>query len=223
MTKNADVVPPITPGEAPKKDNTLKIVVICLIIFIGLPMLAIIVIMVLVFSVAGGFINHAINEYGTNATIIERSSGESVDSDYVDSLSSVYDVVSGYPTAYTLRSDCGNVESFIITETDKNFSICGAESFKSYAFENEADDSYVLGFYGIGNNSDYVAEITFNQSFTRYYNITIRKNPGLHDGEAVLVEYGVKNNLPIENLREDTNSQDEVEDVDTEGIQLDRA
>ena len=223
MTKNTDVVPPITPGEAPKKDNTLKIVIICLIIFIGLPMLAIIVIMVLVFSFAGGFINHAINEYGTNATIIERSSGESVDSDYVDSLSSVYDVVSGYPTAYTLRSDCDYVESFIITETDKNFSICGAESFKSYAFENEADDSYVLGFYGIGSNSDYIAEITFNQSFTRYYNITIRKNTGIHDSEAVLVEYGVKNNLPIENLREDTNSQDEVEDVGAEGMQLDRA
>ena len=197
MTKNTDVVPPITPGEAPKKDNTLKIVIICLIIFIGLPMLAIIVIMVLVFSVAGGFINHAINEYGTN--------------------------VSGNPSAYALRSDCGNIESFIITETDKNFTICGAESFKSYAFENEADDSYVLGFYGIGSNSDYVAEITFNQSFTRYYNITIRKNPGLHDSEAVLVNYGIEENLPIEDLNPDADSQDEVEDVETEDIQLDRA
>ena len=223
MTKNTDVVPPITPGEAPKKDNTLKIVIICLIIFIGLPMLAIIVIMVLVFSVAGGFINHAINEYGTNVTMIERSSGESVDSDYADSLSSVYDVVSGNPSAYALRSDCGNIESFIITETDKNFTICGAESFKSYAFENEADDSYVLGFYGIGSNSDYVAEITFNQSFTRYYNITIRKNHGLHDSEAVLVNYGIEENLPIEDLNPDADSQNEVEDVEIEDMQLDRA
>ncbi len=232
------MVPPMTPGEPPKKDNTLKIVIICLIVFIGVPLIAGIVIVVLTISLAGGLINHAINEYGVNSTIIERSNGERVGSDYADSLSDIYDMVSEGVSTYATRGYCQDAESFIIQETSKNFSICGEEGFKSYAYENMADDTYILGFYGVGADSDYIAEIKLSESFLRYYNITIRKNTGAHDSEAVEVYYSSMKDYPVdcdplydaegESLPTDCTEpentpQTEEKTNDTEEMQLDRA
>lgn len=238
MSKNANVVPPMTPGEPPKKDNTLKIVIICLVVFVGVPILAIIVIIVLTFSLAGGLINRVINEYGTNASIVDKASGESIEWGYATALGKVYGSIDVGEPAYITRSDCLEVESFIIAETAKNFSICGENGFKGYAYEELAENTYNLGFYGVGNDSDYTAEIKLSESFMRYYNITIRRNTGIHDDEVVEVYYSGAKNLPIDcdssDGTEDGSSstdciepepipQTEEKTNDTEEMQLDRA
>ena len=236
MSKDANVVPPMTPGEPPKKDNTLKIVIICLIVFIGVPLIAGIVIIVLTFSLAGGLLNHAINEFGVNSTIIEKSEGARISPDYADSLSDIYDMVSEGVSTYASRSYCQDAEYLISQETSKNFSICGDEGFKSYAYENMADDTYILGFYGVGDDSDYIAEIKLSESFLRYYNITIRKNTGAHDDEAVEVYYSSMKNYPLDCDSLDATEgesldcavpentpQTEEKPNNTEEMQLDRA
>jgi hypothetical protein len=207
-----------------------------LIVFDGIPILAIAVIIVLTFSLAGGLINRAINEYGIDSTVIERNNGARISPDYAGSLSDIYDIVSGGASTYATRGYCQDAEYLISQETSKNFSICGEDGFKSYAYENMADDTYILGFYGVGADSDYIAEIKLSESFLRYYNITIRKNTGVHDDEAVEVYYSSMNNYPIDCDPSDTTEgesldctvpentpQIEEKTNDTEEMQLDRA
>jgi hypothetical protein len=203
MSNKAKTAEPINPGQPPKKDNTLLIVIVCLILFIGLPVIIAIGAMIWAFSTAGVMINHAIDASGNLPSIIFNPEGEEISSRYSDALYNMYirtsDEMLGATTGSSYlknpvsRTDCFAVERFIKDEAGEDISICDTDGFTAYVSEGSAVS---LELYGIGDDSGRMVNLELNRGADKYYRISFRNSDTGNIGAAVKVKYvddGVKN------------------------------
>ena len=222
MSTNPNMAEPIHPGQAPKKDNTLKIVVICLILFVGLPILLVFVLIIFTFGWVGRFADRMIDEFG-DAVSVQNALGERiVDSDLDDILHDSFDAIYQHETYSNVsKGDCREIEDLIITETGKNFAFCDEDGFSGYAYN--VDGAKVLGLFGIDDDLGYLAEIKLNLKFNTYYKIEIKRNDGTHEGRESQTYYYNRNRALPDTDPEDEESDDIESEEDEEDFQLDRA
>lgn len=234
MTKKAQTAAAINPGEAPKKDNTLKIVIVCLVIFVGLPMLGMGLVIALVFGITIKIARS--NLANTNGIVrtVDNPDGEYIDSTTSSALRNIYDYTTGlsegnnidngsqsYVNKMVTRNECRAVEDFVDEELGEDINICDDWGFRSFAYRS--GDKRILELYGIVFDSGKYAKIVMNVDYSKYYNIAIDDADNGNIGPAKLLYYNKNETIP--NLPEQKLDGDdyEYEGDDLEGDETNEA
>ena len=224
MNKKASSAAPITPGEAPKKDNTLKIVIICVIVLGVLPLLGFIAIGAIIF----GMVINIANSNLTNTNPAGSYSVSSPDGEYIFSsgstaLENMYNIASSTSeiedSYYTVtRSQCKLVEDYLDDELGDGIKVCDDWGFRAFAYSG--GKTRVLELYGVGFDSGQYVQIIMNPGFDEYYKITVDDADNGNVGPAKLIRYSDSKKTPIvpqEDIdeSEDGNTIEESVDIDS--------
>ncbi len=186
----------------PKKDNTVLIVVISVIVFYILPMLIVGVIVAGVFGLTFKIANIGLSHVHDVIQSVENPDGQYIYFKESSALEDMYDAVISADKKTMVadsvtREQCEIVEDYIDDELGDGIRICSDEAFVGYAYNGGS--TRVLELYGIKSDTDKFVRITMNHGFDRYYNISIYSTRNGNNGAAKLIYFNDVN-LPTEKL-----------------------
>lgn len=204
----------------PKKDNTVLIVVISVIIFYVLPMIIVGVIVAGVLGLTIKVANVGLSHVHDLIQSVENPDGQYIYFKESTALEDMYNasLAAGKGTMAAesvTREQCETIEDFIDDELGDGIRLCSDDAFVGYAYSGGS--TRVLELYGIKSDADKYVRITMNYGFDEYYNISIYSTRNGNSSAAKIIHFD-DTNVPVDEL--DGEGSEKVIEGEVDSVQV---